>query len=81
VQSAGRQLLPGSGFPRDQNGRAARGNQADNLDDLLNLGAFSHQTLLPGRSVGRFVANRPVELTEVVIGLVINDLSVIFGDF
>jgi hypothetical protein len=75
VQSAGRNLLTGAGLSRDQNCRPASRNQADDLDYLLNLGAFPYQALPPPLSVEGFAA----ELGRIINMLIINTISLSAG--
>ncbi|MGA2144609.1 MAG: hypothetical protein ABSH49_06580 [Bryobacteraceae bacterium] len=51
----------------------------DNLDNLLNLGAFPNQALLPRLLAGGFPSELAVEPIKINKALFFNELSVFFG--
>ena len=47
MQGASRNLFSGAGLARNQNGSATRAHQADEMNHLADLAAFSDQQALP----------------------------------
>jgi hypothetical protein len=80
VQSAGRNLLAGARLSRDQDRRPTSRNQADDLDYLLNLGAFPYQALPPPFSAEGFAAEPAAALEKISNMFIINKMSLVFGD-